>query len=509
MKSPKRLDHPRNVVFHFALCAATLIAFMPSLLAQPTPQRGSVDWILVLDTSASMRGAGGTKDIFEKVKGTISDFIRSAREGDSITIYTFDRDTNSQPTVRIADDTDKRDLLKNVGSLQANGDRTHTGKAIHDALVRASELGKRADAAQRTVSIVLFTDGLEDVRGINGATSIPSNISLIPKEKPYIFFVSLGEKEHEQQLEDFVNNPALNGRGEVVRDPGAAGIEDVGDRIRKQIEVPPPPIEVKLQVEPAILDFGQIEPGEKTGREIIKVTSNVATHVRLTIAPPDDRVRLLEATEPLELKANESTSVKVRLGTDAGIGEGAHAVRLILRPEGAAPNAVTVPATVEARLNIFRVPTWRKLLKWLAILLLILLIALVVLSFIKGETPFAMWSNWRKRNHLEGHIELIRPRPSQPENEIIGLMQLEKERATLSSIVPEGATGDADAELVTVHKDGYKTVQLRRTQGSVRVNKTDVAAVELYDGDIIELGEARLRFNWLGHERPPDPDELI
>jgi Mg-chelatase subunit ChlD len=141
-----------------------LFASCPSTNGQA--ERGSVDWIFVLDTSASMHGAGGTANIFGKVKETISDFIRSARDGDTVTIYTFDRDTTLRGHIRISGEIDKKDLLKVVQDLPSQGDRTYTGKAIHDALERAIELRQRSDAANRTVSIVLFIDGKEDVRGV-------------------------------------------------------------------------------------------------------------------------------------------------------------------------------------------------------------------------------------------------------------------------------------------------------------------------------------------------------
>jgi hypothetical protein len=197
-----------------------------------------VDWIFVLDTSASMHGAGGTADIFGKVKEAISGFIQNARNGDTVTLYTFDRDTTLRGHIRISTEIDKKDLLQVVQDLPSEGDRTYTGKAIHDALERAIALRQRSDAVSRTVSIVLFTDGLEDVRGLSDPITIPSNIALLPKAQPYIFFVSVGVQAHETQLESFVKDPAMGNRGEVIRDPGATGIAEVGERIRKVVEAP-------------------------------------------------------------------------------------------------------------------------------------------------------------------------------------------------------------------------------------------------------------------------------
>lgn len=235
-------------------CVLLVVLAVSSFPANGQQERGSVDWILVLDTSASMRGAGGTANIFERVKEAISEFIRNARDGDTVTLYTFDRDTTLRAHIRVSGEIDKRDLLKTVTTLTSEGDRTYTGKAIHDALERAIELKERSDSANRTIAVVLFTDGLEDVRGITDPISIPSNISLLPKAQPYVFFVSLGVV-HEKQLESFVNEASSMGNsGEVIRDPGASGIAEVGERIRKKVETPPPPKPIATESVAATLE---------------------------------------------------------------------------------------------------------------------------------------------------------------------------------------------------------------------------------------------------------------
>lgn len=493
------------------VAALAVVSILGAGILAQSPQRGSVDWVFVIDTSASMRGAGGTKDIFDRVKRAVSDFIRSSRTGDSVTIYTYDSDTVLRPTVRIDDDTDKRDLLRIIEELKADGKRTHTGKAIRDALERANELSQRSDAANRTASIVLMTDGLEDVRGISNPVNIPSTVELIPKNQPYIFFVSLGETEHEKQLEEFVRNLALGGRGSVVRDPGATNIHELNDRIRKQIAEPPKPVEIKLSIEPASIDFGQIEPGERTGSRSLKVGSNVATRVNLALEGGESvGVRLAEPAQAIDLSAGE-TSVDVRLAADSDAPDGIHALRLILVTESnnkPSPEETTAArAYATTSLNVARVPLWRKLLKWLALILLVLLVAIAAYSFYKGETPWELWRSRREAKWLEGELELLRPSSPQYEDGFIGLGRLGRDRAALSSLLPTGATAESDAELIAVRKSGSKLIQIHRTLGSVRVNQVEVVIADLYDGDIVELGDARLRFNWTGHERPVDADE--
>jgi hypothetical protein len=489
------------------LTAVALISTAPLASSAQGKLRGSIDWILVLDTSASMRGVGsGTKDIFEKVKRTLADFIRSANEGDSVSIYTFDEDIKLRTNVSIAGEIDKRDLLKAIDDLKANGKRTYTGKAIHDALERANELSKRPSSSERTISIVLFTDGVEDVRGISNPITIPSNISLISKDQPFIFFVSLGEHEHEKQLEDFVKSSALGGRGEVVRDPGATGISEVGNRIRKQLETP---AGVKVVVEPEILDFGQIEPGEATRRLTLNARSTQATRARVAIDDStNNEMILVEPSEEVELKPDETMPIKVRLMAPSDALDGARALRLIVAPGNLQPNGSVIPGIATVRFSLRRVPVWLKALRWLAIALLLAVIAIGVNSFVKGEMPLTTWRNWKERNYLEGELEVLQPRPLQAEDEYISLTRLGTDRARLTELVPRAA-GDSDAELATARKNGSKLMQLRRSQGIVRVNNAEVAAIDLYDGDVIEIGSGRLRFNWVGHERSPEPDESI
>jgi hypothetical protein len=527
MKSVKLHNRWQSLLLSLYLCALASLssaALVSSALGQPPdPRAGAVDWILVVDTSQSMRGMGGTKNIFAQVKSALAGFVRSARRGDTVTIYSFDSDTHSHPTVRIEDDTDIRDLLKTIDELKAEGDRTHTGKAIQDALTRAGELSRRSEAANRTPSVVLLTDGQEDVRGIRNPVSIPSNVEKIPGSQPYIFFVWLGEGAPPGQLGEFVNNPALNGRGEVVNAPGAAQLEELSQRIRKTVEeaptpTPPPaptpvptPIEISLRVEPLEIDFGQIEPGEQTSRAELKITSTAATRVGLSLKGSGSSE--IKISEPegaaVELIGGEQKTLKVRLTAIESAADGLREMQLILMPESSAADARVRPSVVIAKLNVTSVPLWRKLLKWLAIALILLLLLVAAYSFYKGDTPVALWRNWNKRNQLEGELELIRPAPPRMEDAYISLNKLATDRVMLSSLLPDGAGGDADAELTTLRKGNAKLLQLRRTGGVVRVNNTEVALTEVYDGDIIEVGDARLRLTWPTHERPVETDENL
>src|SRR5579883_189714 len=142
---------------HIFVLALLSIPYSRTALAQTNP-KGGIDWILVVDTSASMRGVGGTKNIFNQVKSSITEFVNTARLGDTVTIYTFDKDvTLNASEIRITSNPDRGKLKQIISSLQAEGMRTHTGKAVQQALQHSALLNQRADVLDRTVSIVLLT----------------------------------------------------------------------------------------------------------------------------------------------------------------------------------------------------------------------------------------------------------------------------------------------------------------------------------------------------------------
>lgn len=487
-------------------CICVLFAVLagcPPTTAQVN--RSSVDWIFVLDTSASMHGAGGTANIFGKVKEEISDFIRNAREADTVTLYTFDRDTTLRGHIRISGEIDKKDLLKVVQDLPSEGDRTHTGKAIHDALERAIELRQRSDSANRTVSIVLFTDGLEDVRGLADPISIPSNIALLPKAQPYIFFVSVGQV-HETQLESFVRDPAMENRGRVMRDPGAAGIAEVGEQIREIVEAPIPPAPINLTVSPSTLSFGQIEPGETT-KQVIHVKSNAACHLSVALNTSDNNLSLSDPKDVVSLKSGEDFEIPIQLSAADGAMNGVLTLTLALTAEPSDATSTGTVVNVPATVNIFRTPLWRRVLKYLLLLLVMIGIVLAAISVIKGEPPWIWLPAITETATLQGELQVIHPRPPRVEDEFISLTQLNAKKICLSSLLTNAAIDGSDAELEAMKLNGELRINLQRTKGSVYVNKIEVANSRIYNDDVIELGGSKLLFSWVNHDRPNGSEE--
>lgn len=351
--------------------AVVLLLATVSLHAQ---RRGAVDWIFLVDTSKSMRGVGGTRNIFGDVKASIDSFVREANEGDSVAILTFDRDVQLKADVDIRG-TAKDDLQAIVDGLYPDGDRTHLGLAIQKGLERAA---KRGGDPTRVHAVVLFTDGKEDVRGIRDPVRIASNLQRVGDS--FVFFVSMGD-EHEEQLDEFAKE-AKHAR--VLR---REDIRQVANEIRAQLPAPNPgPIKV-------------LEP------------------------PPPPQPP----------------------------------------------------------------PTHR----WL--ILIPILAAAAVVAF----------TLQKRKNHLEGELEILQPHVAS-DSAFVGLPRLAATELALSSILPFDVLGGSDARLFVRRRDGDKKVFISARSGALRVNDVETPESELYDADTIQIGDAKLRFNRVGHERPQE-----
>ena len=582
--------------FSIQSIVALISIFLSTALAQASP-KGAIDWIVVVDTSASMRGAGGTKNIFNQVKNSITEFVNTAKLGDTVTIYSFDKDVTLQTqNIPIISNSNRGQLKKIIASLKADGVRTHTGKAVQRALQHSALLNQRSDALGRTVSILFLTDGVEDVSGIPNPVPIPGNTQLLRQQqcKPYIFFVSLGLKEHENQLNNFANNPALCGKGRVLRDPGGVELNRLAQNIRPvliepkldvnlptiklqpvspgtiteafninsisnvkntvslqlqdpkktgirlvspnsridltadkatsipiQLEIPadvrggvsglrlvlasenkaiapitvdlPVTIKAKLLLQPTSIDFGSVEVGETTSTQTLVVRSNISGNARLQLQ--NQGISVVQPDSPVSLQVGE-TKIPVQLQVADNNSEGDRTFTLQLVPE----NPIASPIAASIQLNIL-IPLWRKIITWSFLLLLLLLISLIVICLIQRQTPLELLQDIRTRKNLEGALIVLEPTPKSSQDEEISLTNLYKNKVCLSDLIPVIAASDSDAELVTVREAGKKNIDLRCLKGNIFINSKEVTTDELYDEDIIEIGNVKLQFNWIEHQR--------
>jgi hypothetical protein len=432
-------------------------------------QLGPIDWIFLVDTSKSMRGVGhGSKNIFDDVKASIGAFLEASNEEDTIAVYTFSNDVELRTEFPVRGNRER--LLNTINTLKAEGNRTYLGGAIAEGLGYAGKLRKKADK-NRTQAVVLFTDGKEDVRGIPDPIPIPSNIPNVGDS--YVFFVSMGE--HEPLLDEFSQATTHT---MVMRETTPQGIRRVVDRIRANIAPePPPPPPLKISIAPQVVEFGNADTDEMTDAREITISSNRPTSVTLFLGNAHGITLASESNVAVSTKP-VTVPVQLHIAEDAKPG----LQQLTLGPRDAAEPAV---------LNVFVVPPsplWRALKVLLALLIL-------------AGIAFYFWQQQRKKNRLEGELEILRPQTT-PDAAFVGLPKLEATEVALSAILPVDALNGNDARLFVKRKDGRKKVWISATGGGLRINDVETPMSELYDADTIEIGAAKLRFNRIGDERP-------
>ncbi|MBD2206053.1 VWA domain-containing protein [Calothrix sp. FACHB-1219] len=598
----KYFKHWRKYISIQSIAVLSLMSIPDLSIASSNPQ-GGIDWIVVIDTSASMRGVGGTKNIFSQVKNSITEFVNTARLGDTVTIYSFDKDvTLNANDIAINSNPDRGKLKQIINSLQANGVRTHTGKAVQQALQHSAILNQRDNSLGRTVSIVFLTDGLEDIRGIDNPVSIPSSTQLLTQQqcKPYVFFVSLGLEEHEKQLNEFANNPALCSKGLVLRDPGGVqlnrlaqnirpvlvkpkldvnlprtnlqpvlpgttkkikinSISNVNSTVNVQLEDPhqsgisltsgdrsidlaanqaksiplslqipaqvqggvhnlrlvlttannaiapmtvdlPVTVKPTLEFSPTKLDFGTTEVGQSTATQTLVVKSNIATTAQLQLQGNFKDISVIESPKPISLQVGE-TKIPLQFQVSDRGSEGKRNFTLVLQPD----NSLASPINPEVNLNIL-IPLGRKIITWTLLVLLLLLITLIAICLIQRKTPWELVEDLRTRNRLEGALLVLKPLPKSLDDEEISLTRLHQSKVCLSNLIPAIADTDADAELVVAWRAGKKNISIQCLKGVIFVNTKKINTEELYDEDIIEIGDVKLQFNWIAHQRPFEPN---
>jgi hypothetical protein len=440
--------------------AAVLLFIVVAARAQP---RGAVDWVFLIDTSKSMRGIGG-KNIFPDVKASIASFVREASDGDSVTIFTFDSDVRLHASTEIRGAA-RDDLVSIIDALEANGNRTHLGLAIHKGLERASTVHAGSDKT-RVQSVVLFTDGKEDVRGI--AHPVPISASLSRVDGTYVFFVSMGKDEHEEQLDEFARH-AKNAT--VLRAPTREGIAEVAQNIRNRLPKLDPP---RITIRPSKLDLGDVRRGKSVEADVtIDADHPAQVALQLTEASPGVTM------EPQTVKTPAHVHLRIDVADDASPGS----VTLTFKAGNAAATGT---------LNI----TKPSPLRWLALL-----------PFLAAIAWFA-WSRHRRNNRLEGELEILQPRVA-AEAAFVGLPRLAASEIALSAIVPRDALGGMDARLFVRRRGGQKEVWIAASGGPLRINDIETPTSALYDADTISIGDATLRFNRVGHERTATPEEEL
>lgn len=207
-------------------------------------------------------------------------------------------------------------------------------------------------------------------------------------------------------------------------------------------------------------------------------------------------VSLGEHEQQLDAFASERTKILKPHDIAAVVSD----IRKIVKTESPKPKP---PLAVRQAEPVATPSSW----KWLAALAVLLLLASIALVLYSGKSPGELLAAITDRNTLEGELEIVQPRVA-ADASYVGLPRLKAKDVALSTIVPVDALGGSDARLFCRRRDGEKKIWIAAGSGTLRVNDIEVPETQLYDADTIRIGDATLRFNRVGHERPSLQEDL-
>ena len=168
------------------------------LLAQWSYARTSKDVILVLDTSLSMKGFGGS-DIFDRVKHSVGKYIDSLEDGDRVTFMTFDTEPRMYPTVLVDDVNDRAILKSYINMTEAKGAWTYTYRMLEQVFKKSSEISK--EDTDRQAVIVVMTDALDDPPpGSRDRINIKDIAQKYGQKDLWIYFISFSNLKENARL---------------------------------------------------------------------------------------------------------------------------------------------------------------------------------------------------------------------------------------------------------------------------------------------------------------------
>ncbi|MFC4427130.1 VWA domain-containing protein [Deinococcus navajonensis] len=127
-------------------------------MASEGPAPSSVTrYVFLVDTSASMEGAGGSPRIFSRVKSTLLQFTRTSPPGTQVQINTFNQGLTG--TRRFTLPAEQAAFAAYVNSLRADGQKTYVNRALADTY--------KALRNQKDVNTLLYvlTDGRDNEYG--------------------------------------------------------------------------------------------------------------------------------------------------------------------------------------------------------------------------------------------------------------------------------------------------------------------------------------------------------
>lgn len=356
-----------------ALCVATL--------ATARAYAKGNDWILLVDTSKSIKGEGkDAKDISEEYQGSIKAFVQNLVPGDRLYVHTFDEKPTFQ---RFFQTTDKQSVAALASAFddpvfQPHGDCTLIGDAINAGVIQARSLKN----AGRLPGIVLFTDGIDTC--LTSTTKRMADFATHPiseKDFPHGFYVVwAGAALDEGKLRSRFP-VSIRDRIKIVSPERSAAVAE-------QARAASPP---SLATPATTIDFGSVYRGGKTANRLVRIVATGPATVQFNLAGGAQHgIRLSGITQkPILLRAGDndiSLSIETDRATSPGIHDGILEVRFAEANTGQEASEPLLVFSVRIMASRFWFPPiWA----WIAcgLLFLVSAILLVAARTPRNESP--------------------------------------------------------------------------------------------------------------------------
>jgi len=172
----------------------------------------TVDYVILVDVSGSMKGDGGHPNIFPEVKHQITTLIRQLDDQQAVQIQPFAE--GLRPPRRFDLRTQRQQALDYVESLRANGTRTF----IYTSLLAAYDEYNRFRARQsdRVAAVFVYTDGLDESG--RSMRTIVDELRLKRQDYDFLYYATLGKSL------DAADAAALQSSGFATYDPTPEGV---------------------------------------------------------------------------------------------------------------------------------------------------------------------------------------------------------------------------------------------------------------------------------------------
>jgi hypothetical protein len=468
-----------------------LILLLASLSAAPLSSQSRelpIDWLLLIDTSQSMVGRGGSANIFAQVQRALKAFVRRAKYGDSVAIYTFDSRVVPGQSILLGNQDDKRRLFEQIDSLKPEGLFTHTGEAFYSALLRQEELHPLGSEGNRKGFIVLMTDGIEDTRDRPQASRL-SDIEIPPRNKrPYSIIVWLG-----RDVEEFTNSPlssfasSFGDKAQVLLHPQAKDIDGLVTELR---QIASKEARNRIDLETRKVDFGTLQPDLGSKSEEKEIVIYAEQEARFGYLLEDPRIEVVKPVDAIHLIPGENRIPFVfRVIKEGEWGE--FTSKLVLERLDAEDNPIL--GTVAVTYEIAK-PSYT---------------AEILLLLVSTGVLWLLLQRWRIKRRLFGILDVTN-RAGGVAPIRIDLWSLKRPRARLAELLGRPSL-DGDAELsVGKHENGNRAVRLSQAKGPVSLNDKPLgndSVEEIYNGDRLALGD-NTTIRYSGPERPELSEEL-